>query len=202
MLSIISMDFLNLNIYKHRLQKYILFKCVCSKNATNLKDFNSIQCTSWILILTYIHKSPQCKCKSLFLLALYGFRNKIFIPNDSFSQTFRHCTKGYALSIKLILQWKGEAGWFFASKEKWMEQMKVSVWFIFIYLLKSVNKSRSVRSGQNSEARAVVLSGQLPLQLGQQAVAVHQAGEEEEQLRLGQGLAQTHLQWWAGVTPV
>ena len=57
-----------------------------------------------------------------------------------------------------------------------------------------MNKSRSVRSGQNSEARAVVLSGQLPLQLGQQAVAVHQVREEEEQLRLGQGLAQTHLQ--------
>ena len=57
-----------------------------------------------------------------------------------------------------------------------------------------MNKSRSVRSGQNSEARAVVLGGQLLLQLGQQAVAVHQAGEEEEQLRLGQGLAQTHLQ--------
>ena len=57
-----------------------------------------------------------------------------------------------------------------------------------------MNKSRSVRSGQNSEARAVVLSGQLPLQLGQQAVAVHQVREEEEQLSLGQGLAQTHLQ--------
>ena len=133
------MDFLklNLNIYiQTQIAKYILFKCVCSKNATNLKDFNSIQCTSWILILTYIHKSPQCKCKSLFLLALYGFRNKIFIPNDSFSQTFRHCTKGYALSIKLILQWKGEAGWFFASKEKWMEQMKVSVWFISYIFVK------------------------------------------------------------------
>ena len=143
MLSIIFMDFQDLNLNLQILNidckidckiYYILFKCVCSKNATNLKDFNSIQCTSWILILTYIHKSPQCKCKSLFLLALYGFRNKIFIPNDSFSQTFRHCTKGYALSIKLILQWKEEAGWFFASKEKWMEQMKVSVWFIFLYI--------------------------------------------------------------------
>lgn len=69
-----------------------------------------------------------------------------------------------------------------------------SIYFV-LHLLESVYKSRSVRSGQNSEARAVVLSGQLPLQLGQQAVAVHQAGEEEEQLRLGQGLPQTHLQW-------
>ena len=59
----------------------------------------------------------------------------------------------------------------------------------------SVHKSRSVRSGQNSEARAVVLSGQLPLHLGQQAVAVQEVGEEEEQLRLGQGLPQTNLQW-------
>ena len=57
-----------------------------------------------------------------------------------------------------------------------------------------MNKSRSVRSGQNSEARAVVLSGKLPLQLGQQVVAVQEVREEEEQLRLGQGLAQTHLQ--------
>ena len=72
----------------------------------------------------------------------------------------------------------------------------------FLHLLKSVNKSRSVRFGQNSEARAVVLSGQLPLQLGQQVVAVQEVREEEEQLRLGQGLPQTHLQWGAGVTPV
>ena len=64
-----------------------------------------------------------------------------------------------------------------------------------VAMLESVHKSRSVRSGQNGEARAVVLSGQLPLHLGQQAVAVQQAGEEEKQLRLGQGLAQTHLQW-------
>ena len=63
-----------------------------------------------------------------------------------------------------------------------------------VAMLESVYKSRSVRSGQNSEARTVVLSGQLPIHLGQQAVAVHQAGEEEEQLRLGQGLTQTHLQ--------
>ena len=67
-----------------------------------------------------------------------------------------------------------------------------SIYFV-LHLLESVYKSRSVRSGQNSEARAVVLCGQLPLHLGQQAVAVHQAGEEEEQFRLGQGLAQTHL---------
>ena len=71
-----------------------------------------------------------------------------------------------------------------------------------VAMLESVHKSRSVRFGQNSEARAVVLCGQLPLHLGQQAVAVHQVGEEEEQLRLGQGLAQTNLQWRGGVTPV
>ena len=49
------------------------------------------------------------------------------------------------------------------------------------HFLESEHKSRFVWFWQNSEARAVVLSGQLPLQLGQQAVAVHQAGEEEEQ---------------------
>ena len=75
-----------------------------------------------------------------------------------------------------------------------MSIKKVCYTFLTSCLLESVYKSRSVWSGQNSEARAVVFSGQLPPQLGQQAVAVHQVREEEEQLRLGQGLAQTHLQ--------
>ena len=76
-----------------------------------------------------------------------------------------------------------------------MSIKKVCYTFLTSCLLKSVYKSRFVWFWQNSEARAVVLGGQLPLQLGQQAVAVQEVGEEEEQLSLGQGLSQTHLQW-------
>ena len=76
-----------------------------------------------------------------------------------------------------------------------MSIKKVCLTFLKSCLLESVYKSRFVWFWQNSEARAVVLSGQLALQLGQQAVAVHQVREEEEQLCLGQGLPQTHLQW-------
>ena len=54
-----------------------------------------------------------------------------------------------------------------------MSIKKVCLTFLKSCLLESVYKSRFVWFWQNSEARAVVLSGQLPLQLGQQAVAVH-----------------------------